>query len=306
MSGRICLVTGASSGIGRETAAGLARMGATVVMTARDPARGEAALEYVRSRSPGASAASMIADFASLDSVRRLAEDFRARYHRLHVLVNNAGAYNTRRSVTVDGFETTFAVNYLAHFLLTNLLLDALKAGAPSRIVNVSSVIHGSVGLDLDDLNSERGYRGMRTYARSKLAIVLFTYELARRLEGTGVTANCLHPGVVRSGFGLNNRGPVGAVFRVFHAIAPPFILTPSRGADTPIYLASSPEVEGVTGKYFVRRKVTPTSRLSRDETLARRLWEISEKMVGLGEGNGRGEMGNGGLATGAEAVGPT
>ena len=286
MKGRTCLVTGASGGIGRETAVALAKLGATVVMVSRDSERGEVALSDVRRRSSGSNDVQlMLADLASLQAVRSLASEFRQRYQRLHVLVNNAGAYNAKRLLSEDGHELTFAVNHLAHFLLTNLLLDLLKASAPARIVNVSSRSHMGATIDFDDLHKESGYRGMSAYGQSKLANVLFTRELARRLEGTGVTANSLHPGVVRTGFGRNNDGAIGALFRIFQArvfqIAPiPFILTPEQGAETSIYLASSPDVESVTGKYFVKKKPVPSSESSSDPALAARLWQLSEELA--------------------------
>ena len=286
MQGRTCMVTGASGGIGKETAVGLANLGATVVMVCRDSERGEAALWDVRHRSGGSNDVQlMLADLASLPAVRSLASEFRQRHQRLHVLVNNAGAYNAKRLLSDDGHELTFAVNHLAHFLLTNLLLDLLKESAPARIVNVSSRSHLGATIDFDDLNKESGYRGMSVYGQSKLANVLFTRELARRLEGTGVTANSLHPGVVRTGFGRNNSGAIGALFKIFQArvfqIAPiPFILTPEQGAETSIYLASSPDVEGVTGKYFAKSKQTQSSDLSHDTDLAQRLWQVSEEFV--------------------------
>ncbi len=282
MSGKTCLVTGANQGIGKETALALARMGATVVMTSRDAAKGDAALADVRSRS-GGNAELMLADFGSFASIRQLAAEFQAKHARLDVLVNNAGAIITTRTRTADGFETTFGVNHLGYFLLTNLLLDTVKASAPARIVNVASRAHLRSQMDFDDLNSERGrYSAMTTYARSKLANVLFTYELARRLEGTGVTANCLHPGVVRTGFGKNNPGTARLLFQAFQVVARPFILSPEKGAATSIYLASSPGVEGVTGKYFVDCRETPSSPASYDEAAQRRLWEVSEKLCGL------------------------
>ena len=233
MTGKTVLVTGANNGIGKETAVALAAMGASVVMTSRDRAKGEAARSEAVERSGNENVELMIADFASLDSIRKLASDFKASHPRLDVLVNNAGAYNARRSETSDGFETTFGVNHLGYFLLTNLLLDTLKASAPSRIVNVSSRAHLRSTMDFDDLNSERGYSGMTVYGRSKLANVLFTYELARRLEGSGVTANALHPGVVRTGFGMNSGGLIKFGFDIFHVIGKPFTLSPEEGART-------------------------------------------------------------------------
>ena len=286
MKGRTCLVTGASGGIGKETAVGLAKLGATVVMVSRDSERGKAALSDVRRRSGGSNDVHlMLADLASLQAVRSLAAEFRERHQQLHVLVNNAGAYNAKRLLSEDGHELTFAVNHLAHFLLTNLLLDLLKTSAPSRIVNVSSRSHLGATIDFDDLHNERGYRGMSVYGQSKLANVLFNRELARRLEGTGVTANSLHPGLVKTGFGSNNGGAIGAIFRMFQArvfqiVPTPFILTPEQGAETSVYLASSPDVEGVTGKYFVKKEPVPSSESSSDPALAARLWQVSEELA--------------------------
>lgn len=283
MTGKVCLVTGANQGIGKETAAALAGMGATVVMTSRDRAKGEAALADVRSRSGRQDVALMPADFGSFASIRQLAADFKAKHERLDVLVNNAGAIMTSRSQTADGFETTFGVNHLGYFLLTNLLLDTVKASAPSRIVNVASRAHFRSEMDFDDLNSGQGrYSAMTTYARSKLANVLFTYELARRLAGSGVTSNCLHPGVVRSGFGKNNSGYAKLLFQAFQIVARPWLLSPQKGAATSIYLASSLEVEGVTGKYFADCSETPSSPASHDEESQRRLWDVSEELCGL------------------------
>ncbi len=280
MTGKTCLVTGANQGIGKETALGLAKLGATVVITARDRAKGEAALDDIKQRGGSDRVDLMLVDLASFDSIRQLAEEFQVRHPRLHVLVNNAGAYNTTRTLTRDGFETTFGVNHLGYFLLTRLLLDAITSSAPARIVSVSSGAHTGARMNFDDLQGERSYRGFGAYGQSKLANVLFTYELARRLEGTGVTANCLHPGVVMTGFGKNNSGMVGGLFGVFQAVAKPFLLTPEKGAQTSIYLASSPEVEGVTGKYFADCREKQSNAISHDREVARKLWEISEQMV--------------------------
>lgn len=282
MRGKTCLVTGASSGVGLETAVGLAKLGATVVMTARNRAKGESALTDVIERSRNESVDLILVDFASMASIRTFADEFKSKYDRLDVLVNNAGAVNMNRAETADGFETTFGVNHLGYFLLTNLLLDQIKASTPARIVNVSSRAHARARMDFDDLNAEKSYRGFTVYGRSKLANVLFTYELARRLEGTGVTANCLHPGVVRSGFGQNaNNGWLGVLFKTFYTISVPFSKSNAEGAATSIYLASSPEVEGVTGKYFVDCKEVPSSVASHDVDAQKRLWEISEQMTG-------------------------
>jgi NAD(P)-dependent dehydrogenase (short-subunit alcohol dehydrogenase family) len=283
MSGKTVLVSGANQGIGLETAAALARMGAGVTMTSRDAAKGEAALAQVRSRSGSSDVELMLADFGSLDSTRKLAADFQAKHDRLDVLVNNAGAIQMSRSETADGFETTFGVNHLGYFLLTGLFLDLLKASAPARIVNVASRAHlRAPGMNFDDLNAKQKFSGMGAYAQSKLANVLFTYELARRLEGSGVAANTLHPGVVRTGFGKNNAGLIRVAFQAFQLVGRPWLLSPEQGAQTSIYLASSPEVEGVTGKYFADSREEPSSPASYDEAAQRRLWEISEQMVGL------------------------
>ncbi len=285
MDGKVCLVTGATNGIGKETALALAKMGATVIITARDAARGGATLDEIKRSSGNERVELLHADLASLKDIRRLASEVQEKQQHLHVLVNNAGAYNAERSVTQDGFETTFGVNHLAYYLLTDLLLDRLKASTPARIVNVSSAAHSRAKIDFDDLNGERKYSGMSAYGQSKLANVLFTYELARKLEGTGVTTNALHPGVVRTGFGRNSTGLFGAGFALFHVIGRPFLLTPERGAETSIYLASSPDVGGVTGKYFAKKKAVETSALSYDTDVAQRLWQVSEEMVG---GRGR------------------
>ena len=280
MDGKVCLVTGATNGIGKETALALAKMGATVIITARDAAKGAATLEEIKRSSGSERVELMQADLASLEDIRRLANEVLAKQQHLHVLVNNAGAYNAERSETQDGFETTFGVNHLAYFLLTDLLLDRLKGSAPARIVNVSSSGHKGAKINFNDLHGERRYAGMTAYRQSKLANVLFTYELVRKLKGTGVTANALHPGVVRTGFGRNSTGLFGAGFAIFHVIGRPFLLTPKGGADTSIYLASSPDVEGVTGKYYDKKKAVQTSDESYDTDVARRLWQVSEELV--------------------------
>jgi NAD(P)-dependent dehydrogenase (short-subunit alcohol dehydrogenase family) len=277
MEGRVCLVTGATRGIGRATALGLARLGADVHLVARDRVRGEAALAEVR-RAGGGRHSLFVADLASQASTRALAEEARARLPGLHVLVNNAGAIFTRRTLSPDGIEMTLALNHLGYFLLTALLLDRMRASAPARIVNVASTAHVGARVDFDDLQGERGYGAWKAYGQSKLANVLFTRELARRLAGSGVTANCLHPGVVATGFGRNGSGPLSWGVR----IAAPFLLGPARGARTSIYLASAPEVENVTGEYFARCRVAAVSDAARDDATARRLWEASLRLTGL------------------------
>lgn len=280
MRGKTVLVTGANSGIGFETAAGLAELGAHVILGVRDPWKGETAAEAIRARIDDASIEVVVGDMAHLASVRSFAERLVATHDRLDVLVNNAGLVTDRRSVTDDGFETQFQVNHLGPFLLTNLLLDLLRASAPSRIVNVSSIAHTQGVLDFDDLQSERAYAGMRVYGTTKLCNVLFTRELARRLEGTGVTANALHPGVVRTNW--SGGGDVKGVLALGFRLARFAFLSPAKGARTSIYLASSPEVERETGGYYVRcRKINPSTSAQDDDT-ARRLWDVSAELVGL------------------------
>ena len=280
MQGKICMVTGATSGIGKETALGLAQMGATVVLVGRDHARGEAAQSEIKTKSGNNAVDLLLADLSSQESIRQLAESFLQKYTQLHVLINNAGVFMLTRRETVDGLETTFAVNQLAPFLLTNLLLDVLKASAPARIVNVSSDSHEAGYIKMDDLQAEKQYRFMRPYGQSKLAVVLFTYELARRLEGTGVTANCLHPGFVATNIGQSGVGSVGRAVVKF--IFSNLGISAEEGAKTSIYLASSPDVEGVTGKYFVKSIPKRSAAISYDETLQRQLWEESAKLVKL------------------------
>lgn len=280
MKGRTVLVTGANTGIGLETAAELAKEGAKVVLTSRGAERGNAAVATIRQRHPEADVEAMTLDFARLDDVRRFAGDFLERHDRLHVLVNNAGAMSTNRSTTADGYETTFQVNHLGPFLLTNLLLDTIVASAPARIVNVSSTAHRGGKLDFDDLHSERSYMGMRVYGTSKLCNILFTRELARRLEGTGVTVNALHPGTVRTGFGMD--GDMKGLIRLGWAIIRPFVLSPAQGARTSVYLASSSDVEGKTGGYYARSRPARSTRAAQDDDAARRLWEESARLVGI------------------------
>lgn len=282
MDGKIVMVTGATSGIGKITAEELARMGATVIAVGRDPGRSEEAIRDIKAKSGSADVHLLLGDFASQRSIRKLAEDFKARWDKLHVLVNNAGVSPARRTVTEDGLETTFAVNHLGYFLLTNLLLDVLKASAPSRIVNVSSAAHKQGRIDFDDLQGEKGWSMFRAYSTSKLANILFTVELARRLEGTGVTANSLHPGVI-PGTSLARDMPK-ALVKVLETIAKIFFFwtSPEQGARTSIYLASSPDVAGVTGKYFVKSAEARSSKASVDAEAAARLWKVSEELTKL------------------------
>jgi NAD(P)-dependent dehydrogenase (short-subunit alcohol dehydrogenase family) len=280
MHGKVCIVTGANSGIGKATALELAQMGATVVMVCRDRARGEEAKSEITTKSRNNAVDLLQADLSSQQSIRQLVENFQHHYTHLHVLINNAGAGAafTGRRETVDGLEMTFAVNHLAPFLLTHLLLDMLKASAPARIVNVSSNSHEAGYIQLDDLRAEH-YRSMHAYGQSKLAVVLFTYELARRLRGTGVTANCLHPGFVATNFGQRDVGPA---VRLLVKLIGSFGTSPQEGAKTSIYLASSPEVEGITGKYFVKSIPKQSAAISYDESLQRQLWVQSAKLVNV------------------------
>jgi retinol dehydrogenase-14 len=278
MGGKVVLITGGTSGIGKAAATALAGMGATVVITGRNEERGKRALQEIREESGNDGVELILADLTVQDEVRRLAEELRERHNQLEVLVNNAGLVLSERTETPDGIETQLAINHLAPFLLTNLLLDLLKESAPSRIVTVSSDAHRWAKIDLDDLQSRKRYRGMQVYGKTKLANIMFTYELAERLEGTGVTANCMHPGGVNTNFGNNQGGPMNLLFRLFK----PFMRSPEQGADTLIYLVSSPEVEGMTGKYLADRKVKAASDAAYDETTRKRLWEASEELTGL------------------------
>ncbi len=276
MKGKVCVVTGATSGIGKAAAAALARLGAQVVLVGRDQGRAAAAAAEIGAAGPVPPKVE-IADLASMEQVRALAGRLAA-LERIDVLINNAGLVLGERRVTKDGFEHVFAVNHLAPFLLTNLLLPKLTGSAPARVVTVTSDAHSAAKLDLDDPGLEHGWDSWRSYANSKLANILFTRELARRLDGTGVTANCAHPGVVRTGFGREGK----LLLRLGTTIARPFFLSPERGADTIVYLASSPDVAGETGGYYVKRQLREPSAAARDDAAARKLWEISERMTGL------------------------
>ncbi|HKX68950.1 MAG TPA: SDR family oxidoreductase [Intrasporangium sp.] len=277
MSGRTVLVTGATSGIGRATAAGLAGLGARVGIVGRDEERAEAVASAIRGASPAAYVDVFVADLSSQVQVRRLASHVLATYRRLDVLVNNVGGFWATRHVTADGLERTFAVNHLAPFLLTRLLLDRLGEGGPARIVVVASGAHTLGTIDFDDLQGDHGYSGPRAYNQSKLANVLFTYELARRLGPGPVTANALHPGMVRTGFGSEDQQ---VAWKVVAPVMRPFLRSPARGALTSIHLAASPEMEGVTGTYFADRRPKQSSSLSRDPAVAARLWQVSTDLV--------------------------
>ncbi|MGZ4630765.1 SDR family oxidoreductase [Oryzihumus sp.] len=282
MTGRTILVTGGTHGIGLATAQALASSGAAVALVGRNADKTSLVVEALRRDSGNDRVEGMVADLSSQAEVRRLATDFAAGHDRLDVLVNNVGGFWATRHVTADGLERTFALNHLAPFLLTHLLRPLLEASAPARVVTVSSGAQAMGRIDFEDLQGERSYSGQRAYNQSKLANVLFTYELARRLEGTGVTANALHPGVVRTGFGQEDSS---TLFRVMLPVIRPFMLSPERGAQTSVYLASSPEVEGVSGRYFVRKKARRSSPASYDPQVARRLWEVSAELTGVDAG---------------------
>jgi NAD(P)-dependent dehydrogenase (short-subunit alcohol dehydrogenase family) len=278
MEGKTCLVTGATAGIGLVTARELARLKARVIGVGRSPERCAEAARHIRDETGSGSVEYKIADLSSQSEIRRLEQEVRASTSRLDVLVNNAGGIYLQRQETVDGLETTFAVNHLAYFLLTNLLLDLVSSSAPARIISVASDAHRSTRINFDDLQGKTKYSGWRAYQQSKLANILFTRELARRLAGTGVTANALHPGFVRTQI-FRSRGLTGWLVR---RLAVLFAMTPEQGAQTSIYLATSAEVDGTTGKYFDRRKPVASSPESHDDEAARRLWKVSEELTGL------------------------
>jgi NAD(P)-dependent dehydrogenase (short-subunit alcohol dehydrogenase family) len=277
MQGKVCLVTGSSSGIGKVTARELARMGATVVMVCRNRTKGEAVQAEIKEASGNEQVDLIVADLSSLADVSRAASEFKQKYSQLHVLINNAGGVNAERKETPDGLEYTFATNYLAPFLLTELLLDVLKVSAPARIVNVSSSGHTAGTIDFADLQGERRYSATKAYTQSKLAQIYYTYELADRLEGTGVTVNALHPGMVASNF---NDGLTGFMHFIGALIYATMGISVEKGAQTTLYLATSPEVKGVSGKYFSNSKETRSSGRSHDMAVRKRLWQVSEELI--------------------------
>jgi NAD(P)-dependent dehydrogenase (short-subunit alcohol dehydrogenase family) len=282
MHGKTCLVTGATAGLGAATAEGLARLGASVVIVSRSRERCEAAVDGIRRATGNSSVDFLTADLSSQADVRGVARAFLERYGRLDVLVNNAGGIFLKRERSADGIEMTFALNHLGYFLLTNLLLEVLKRSAPARIVNVSSSGHQNVTtLDFDDLSSPRRYRGVVAYSRSKLANLLFTRELSRRLEGTGVTANAVDPGMVETDIGRNNGWIYWPLKTLFGLIYKARYLTPDEGASTIVYLATSSEVERVTGGYFANSALVEPSGAARDDVAAVRLWALSDKLTG-------------------------
>ncbi len=278
MQGRICLITGGTNGIGKSTALELARRGATVVIVGRNAQKTAEVVEEIRAASGNRAVDSLLGDLSSQQDVRHLADEFKRKYAHLHVLLNNAGGVFMQRQLSVDGIEMTFALNHLAYFLLTNLLLDTLRASAPARIICVSSNAHSGGKIEFDNLQGERKYDASM-YGNSKLANILFTRELSRRLEGSGVSANALHPGFVNTGFGQNNPG---ILMKMIRAVVPLVARSPEKGAQTSIYLASSPDVAGVTGQYFHDSHVIPAAPQASDMAVAKKLWDVSAAMVHL------------------------
>lgn len=278
LHGQTVLITGATSGIGEVAAHQLAGMGARVVIVARSPEKGAQTMASIQKTTGSQAVELLLADLSAQADIRRLAAEFKAGHDRLDVLVNNAGVFNLSRELSRDGIEMTWATNHLNYFLLTNLLLDVLKASAPARIVNVSSDAHRGGSIRFDDLGGAEKYSSWQAYSQSKLANVLFSYELARRLTGSGVTVNALHPGFVRTNFARNN----GRFSRLLVPIFQLAAISPEKGAETMVYLASSPEVAGVSGSYFDKKKAVRSAEASYDEAVARQLWEASAQMVGL------------------------
>jgi NAD(P)-dependent dehydrogenase (short-subunit alcohol dehydrogenase family) len=276
MKGKTIVATGATSGIGEVAVLALAGLGARIVFIARDETRAQATMRKLEAKAPGLGHRAHLADLSSMAETRKVGEAIAANEPRIDVLINNAGALFSHRRVTPEGLELTFALNHMAYFVLTEALRDRLIASAPARIVSTSSSAHQGVSLDFNDLQTTKSYSGFRVYGRSKLANILFTRELARRLTGTGVTANCLHPGVVATRFGESSGGFAGLLIPFLR----PFFISPEKGADTIIYLASSPEVADTSGGYFVKRKLTDPSAAARDDAAAKRLWAESEALA--------------------------
>ncbi len=276
---KVCIVTGSNSGIGKETAFALAEMNATVVMVVRNRELGEVARSEIIEASGNNSVDLMICDLSSMEAIRSFATEFKSKYNRLDVLLNNAGAVISKRDITVDGCERTLAVNYLAPFLLTHELLSLLKASTPSRVINLSSGLYKSAKLNLDDLHCESSYKSMNAYRNAKLMVIMHTYEMARRLEGTGVTVNVVLPGFVATNLG---RSSGSMMSRVMFKMMKPFQLSPKEGAETSVYVATSPNVEGVTGRCFEKKEEIETSELSNDTGLQEQLWDATKDLLGF------------------------
>ena len=277
MDGKVCIVTGANSGIGRETALGLAKQGAHVVMLVRNQDRGNAAKEYIIEESSSQSIDLMLCDLSSMEEIRRFSSEYKEKYNRLDVLINNAGAVFSKREMTTEGFEKTFAVNYLAPFLLTQELLPILKSSSPSRVINLTSGMRGRGGVDLDNLQSEGKYKWSTAYRNAKLMVVLFTYQLARQLEGTGVACNVVSPGFVATNLGKSSGSRMN---KIMFGMMKPFQLSPTEGAETSLYVASAPELDGVTGKHFAKSQEKESSEATYDVGLQEMLWKTTEKLL--------------------------
>jgi retinol dehydrogenase-14 len=282
LSEKTIVITGGTNGIGEAASLELAKKGAEVIIVGRNPKKTKTVVGQISEQTGNSAVHGLVADLSSMAAVCRLSQEILLNYPAVNILVNNVGGIFATRNLTIDGYEYTFALNHLSYFLLTNLLLDRLKANAPARIINVSSRSHEGANINFDDLQSEHQYNfgGYKAYGQSKLANLLFTYELARRLAGTGVTVNAVHPGTVASGFGENNNGVMKFSMKIYHQ----FSLTPEQGADTVVYLASSPDVEGITGKYWTLRKAVPSSPQSYDQDAQKRLWTVSAQLAGIPE----------------------
>ena len=282
MKNKVCVITGGTDGIGKAAAYGLAMQGARLLVHGRDPDKGAKAVEELKARSGNPAIEFLQADFSSLEEVRRLAAAVIERTPRVDVLVNNAGSIFVKRALSKDGYEMTFAVNHLAPFLLTHLLLDALKSAGQARIVTTASGAHRRATIPFDDLQITGKYSPMGAYGTSKLANILFTRALAKRLQGTAVTATCLHPGLVRTNFGRHNERDVPALAKAIIGLVMRFARSPEKGAETVIYLASAPGVQGASGGYYVDCKPATTSSAAKDDSVAERLWQVSEQLVGI------------------------
>lgn len=276
MNGKICLITGATAGIGKETAIGLAELGATVVIVGRNKTKTVVVAEEIRTKTKNINIHYLIGDLSSLTDVRSVAKQFKTKFQRLDVLINNAGGVFSERFLTTDGFVYTFALNHLAYFLLTNELLSLLSTSVPARIINVASEAHRVATIDWHDLQSEKKYSAIQAYSFTKLANIMFTYELDRRVNGSGISVYAVHPGVVSSNFGKSMGGVIG----LFYTLGGPFMRTSKKGAETSIYLASSDNVVGMSGKYFKNMRPIQSTRISYDESAAKRLWDISEQFI--------------------------
>ncbi len=277
MKEKICMITGANSGIGKATAIELAHLGATLILVCRSQIRAEKSINEIKKKTGNESIDLILADLSSQREIHNLVSEFKSRYNKLHVLINNAGVNLSKRIMTIDGIEATFAVNYLSQYILCNLLFNTLKNSAPARIINVASSYQAKA-INFEDLNGEKHYKQMKAYMQSKLAVVLFTYEFARRIRESGVSVNCLHPGIIKTNIVRNFRPFV----KYFYPLIGLFMKSPKRGAKTSVYLASNPEVDGITGQYFKRRKKAKSVKISYDVALAEQLWDVSVQLTNV------------------------